>query len=121
MTDNNSQSRNSFGSAATLQVGEDSYSIHRLDSLSALADLSRIPFSLKLLLENLLRHEDGRHVVADDISALASAAATGAVSEREIAFSPARILLQDFTGVPCVVDLAAMRDAVEVLCGKPDV
>jgi aconitate hydratase len=113
-------SRNSFGSAGTLTVGQDTYSIHRLDALAGLADLSRIPFSLKLLLENLLRNEDGRSVDPDGISALASSAATGSVAELEIAFSPARILLQDFTGVPCVVDLAAMRDAVEALGGKPD-
>ncbi|MGH9169991.1 MAG: aconitate hydratase AcnA [Acidimicrobiales bacterium] len=121
MTENTSPSRNSFGSSATLRIGEDSYSIHRLDALSGLADLSKIPFSLKLLLENLLRHEDGRHVGAEAIAGLAASAASGAVSGREIAFSPARILLQDFTGVPCVVDLAAMRDAVEALGGKPDV
>ena len=110
----------SFASQATLEVGPDRYRVHRLDGLSGLCDLDKVPFSLKLLLENLLRNEDGLHVRAEDIEALARAAASGAASEREIAFSPARVLLQDFTGVPCVVDLAAMRDAVEALGGKPE-
>ncbi|MGO9558517.1 MAG: aconitate hydratase AcnA [Acidimicrobiales bacterium] len=112
----------SFGARATLGVGDDDYQIRRLGALSSLCDLSTVPYSIKLLLENLLRHEDGVHVKASDIEALASsrAAASSARPEQEIAFSPARILLQDFTGVPCVVDLAAMRDAVEALGGKPD-
>ena len=110
----------SFGSRAILEAGSERYGIRRLDALASLCDLDRVPYSLKLLLENLLRNEDGRHVTADDVEALARAAASGEVSEREIAFSPSRVLLQDFTGVPCVVDLAAMRDAVETLGGKPD-
>jgi|SRR5579872_379649 len=109
----------SFGSRATLEIGAERVTVRRLDALAELCDLDRVPFSLKLLLENLLRNEDGRHVTADDVEALARGAASGGVSEREIAFSPARVLLQDFTGVPCVVDLAAMRDAVEALGGKP--
>jgi aconitate hydratase len=120
MTETNAM--DSFGSRGTLGVGEDDYQIHRLDALSSLCDLATVPYSIKLLLENLLRHEDGLHVKASDIEALASsrAAASSLRPEQEIAFSPARILLQDFTGVPCVVDLAAMRDAVEALGGKPD-
>ncbi|MHB1987322.1 MAG: aconitate hydratase AcnA [Acidimicrobiales bacterium] len=111
----------SFGARGKFEIGDDHYEIHRLASLSALGDLSMIPFSTKLLLENLLRHEDGVHVHAADIEALARSASGAPTtrSEQEIAFSPARILLQDFTGVPCVVDLAAMRDAVEALGGKP--
>jgi aconitate hydratase len=110
----------SFGSRATLDVGGERFTLHRLEALAGLSDLSAVPFSLKLLLENLLRNEDGLHVKAEDVEALARAAGSGTVSEREIAFSPARVLLQDFTGVPCVVDLAAMRDAVEKLGGKAD-
>ena len=79
----------------------------------------RLPFALKVLLENLLRHEDGRTVTADDISAMA-AWLTTRTSEREIAFRPARVLMQDFTGVPAVVDLAAMRDAMLHLGGDPE-
>jgi len=119
MTGSSAQA-NSFGSKATLDVGGEGYSIHRLDALAGLADLEKIPYSIKLLLENLLRHEDGVHVDAAAIEALASNASKGLVLDQEIAFSPARILLQDFTGVPCIVDLAAMRDAVEHLGGKPD-
>ena len=110
-------SRDSFGSAGTLKVGERQFRIHRLSALESVADLGRVPYSIKLLLENLLRHEDGSSVRADDIEALANYAGSG--GEREIAYSPARILLQDFTGVPCVVDLAAMRDAFVALGGDP--
>src|ERR1035438_8669077 len=99
--------RNSFGAASTLNVGGRSYRIHRLSALQSTADLGKIPYSIKLLLENLLRHEDGVSVHAGDIEALARFTTDG--GGREIAYSPARILLQDFTGVPCVVDLAAMR------------
>ncbi len=113
-----------FGARRSLQVGDEQYGIVRLDSLSSYCDLATIPYSIKLLLENLLRHEDDLHVSARDIETLASSRAvssgSGAGAEQEIAFSPARILLQDFTGVPCVVDLAAMRDAIEQLGGKPD-
>jgi len=104
---------NSFGTRSDLRVGERSYEIHRLGDLGA-----RLPYSLKILLENLLRHEDGITVRPEDVSALA-AWDGGAGEEREIAFAPARILMQDFTGVPAVVDLAAMRDAVVRLGGQP--
>jgi aconitate hydratase len=113
-------SLNSFSSKATLEISQDAYQIHRLDALSDICDLSKVPFSMKLLLENMLRNENGLNVSAEDIAAVATSAAAGVAAQREIAFSPARILLQDFTGVPCVVDLAAMRDAVEDLGGKPD-
>ena len=110
---------NSFGSRATLDAGGRQYTIFRLDSLSKLADgnAERLPFSLKILLENLLRNEDGRFVKPDDIRALATWNVKGTV-EKEIAFRTARVLLQDFTGVPAVVDLAAMRDALARLGGN---
>jgi aconitate hydratase len=112
---------NSFGTRASLQVGSDSYEVHRLVALETLGhDVERLPYSLKVLLENLLRLEDGVAVTAGDVEALARAGTPEAPAEREIAFSPARILLQDFTGVPVVVDLAAIRDAVEDLGGRPD-
>ena len=109
---------NTFGARAILDVGAKSYTIFRLDSLSKLSKGSsdRLPVSLKILLENLLRNEDGRFVKADDIRALASWDVRGKV-EKEIAFRTARVLLQDFTGVPAVVDLAAMRDALAKLGG----
>jgi aconitate hydratase len=105
----------SFGARAQLRVGPTSYEIYRLD---ALADVDRLPFSLKVVLENLLRHEDGATVTADDVQALArwSPASAG---QREIAFAPARVLMQDFTGVPAIVDLAAMRDAMEAFGADP--
>src|SRR5688500_3982498 len=111
---------NSFGSRSTLDVAGRKYTIFRLDSLRSLADGSaeRLPFSLKILLENLLRNEDGKFVKPDDIRALATWNVKGAV-EKEIAFRTARVLLQDFTGVPAVVDLAAMRDALARLGGNP--
>ncbi len=104
---------NSFGSRGTLRVGEISYEIHRLDAAEGSGDL---PFCLKVLLENLLRTEDGTNVTAEQINALASwdAAAEPAT---EIQFSPARVLMQDLTGVPAVVDLAAMREAMRDLGG----
>ncbi|MGH9132566.1 MAG: aconitate hydratase [Ilumatobacteraceae bacterium] len=106
---------NSFGARAGLDAGDRTFEIFRL---AALGDgVAGLPFSLKVLLENLLRHEDGVSVTPDDVTALASW--DGSAGRREIAFMPARILLQDFTGVPAVVDLAAMRDAVEALGGDP--
>src|SRR5207244_100061 len=108
-------SDNSFGSLSELEVGDRRVTIHRLDALEADYQVSRLPFSLKILLENLLRHEDGVSVRREDIEALARW--NGGDEDREIAFAPARILMQDFTGVPAVVDLAAMRDAMEVLGG----
>ncbi len=111
-------STNSFGARATLSVGERSYEIFRLGALEPAHDIARLPFSLKILLENLLRNEDGVSVHARDIEALASWDAKDRPS-REIAFTPARVLMQDFTGVPAVVDLAAMRDAMHEMGGDP--
>ena len=107
---------NSFNTKSTLQVGEETYQIHRLADLEG---ANRLPFSLKILLENLLRHEDGRTVTADDIQALLDWDPSAEASQ-EIAFRPARVLMQDFTGVPAVVDLAAMRDAMGNLGGNPE-
>jgi len=104
---------NSFGTEGTLSVGNQKYKLHRL---GALKGGERLPFSLKVLLENLLRHEDDRTVRRDDVEALLKWDPK-AEPEREIAFRPARVLLQDFTGVPCIVDLAAMRDAITRLGG----
>ncbi len=111
-------SANSFDAKATLAVGERSYEIFRLDALQAKYDVARLPFSLKVLLENLLRNEDGEAIRAQDIEALASWDAKAEPSS-EIAFTPARVLMQDFTGVPAVVDLAAMRDAMRGMGGDP--
>src|ERR687886_806723 len=107
---------NSFGARAELALGDRTFEIFRLDALASLADVARLPFSLKVLLENLLRNEDGNAVVPEDIEAFARWD-PAASSAREIAFSPARVLMQDFTGVPAVVDLAAMRDAMADLGG----
>ena len=106
----------SFGARKPLKVGNTTYQIYRLDAVKGPVD--SLPFSLKILLENLLRHEDGRTVTTDDVEALAHVGSEGR-ADREIAFPPARVLLQDFTGVPCVVDLAAMRDAIAKLGGDP--
>jgi aconitate hydratase len=110
---------NTFGAAGTLRVGDREYAINRLSALAGDHDVARLPYSLKILLENLLRNEDGVNVDANTVRTLADFATAG-VGETEIAFSPARILLQDLTGIPCVVDLAAMRDAVEALGGPVD-
>ncbi len=112
-------SRNSFDAKGTLDVGGRSYEIFRLSALAGRFDVDRLPFSLKILLENLLRNEDGVSVGAAEIEALAGWD-PASEPDREIAFAPARILMQDFTGVPCVVDLAAMRDAMVDLGGDPD-
>ena len=104
-------SANSFDAKATLAVGDRSYEIYRVDALQSKYDVARLPYSLKVLLENLLRNEDGEAIRAQDIEALASWDAKAEPS-KEIAFTPARVLMQDFTGVPAVVDLAAMRDAI---------
>jgi aconitate hydratase len=112
-------STNSFDAKATLNVGEHSYEIFRLDALQAKYDIARLPFSLKILLENLLRNEDGESIRAQDIEALATWNAKDDPS-REISFTPARVLMQDFTGVPAIVDLAAMRDAMSELGGDPN-
>jgi aconitate hydratase len=111
---------NSFASRATLTSGNRSYSIYRLPALTARGfNLSRLPFCLKILLENLLRREDGVNVTAADIEFLGQWDAKAEPS-REIAYMPARVLMQDFTGVPAVVDLAAMRDAIRTLGGDPE-
>src|SRR5690554_2498393 len=107
----------SFGARQSLSVGGQTYRIHRLDAVGDGVD--DLPYTLKILLENLLRHEDGVNITADDVRALAAWDPTAQPS-REIAFTPARVILQDFTGVPAVVDLAAMRDAMQDLGGKPE-
>ncbi|HYH91442.1 MAG TPA: aconitate hydratase [Solirubrobacteraceae bacterium] len=109
-------SENSFDARADLEVGGETYEIFRLDALQSTFDVARLPFSLKVLLENLLRNEDGISVSKEDIEALARWDAN-AEPTQEIAFTPARVILQDFTGVPAVVDLAAMRDAMADLGG----
>jgi len=113
-------SLDSFRCCKTLQAGGKTYAYYSLPiaEKNGLKGISRLPFSMKVLLENLLRNEDGRTVTKDDIKAVAEWLKTKS-SDREIAFRPARVLLQDFTGVPCVVDLAAMRDAMKVLGGDP--
>ena len=108
----------SFDTRSTLAAGGAEYEIFRLDRLAGRFDPGRLPFSLKILLENLLRHEDGSGVTAGDVEALAGWD-PGAEPSTEIAFTPSRVLLQDFTGVPAVVDLAAMRDAMRTLGGDP--
>ena len=110
---------NSFNTRDRLNVGAQPCEVHRLEKLEAqgLTLLEVLPFSLRILLENLLRCEDGRFVQADDILALAKWAP--GVAQKEIAFMPARVLLQDFTGVPAVVDLATMREAVQKMGGNP--
>ena len=112
-------SENSFGARADLEVGGRSYEIYRLDALQEKFDVARLPFSLKILLENLLRNEDGVAVRKQDIEALASWD-HNAEPSKEIAFTPARVVMQDFTGVPAIVDLAAMRDAMADLGGDPN-
>ena len=115
-----SETSNSFSSRSILASGDRTYTIYRLPALTERGfDLSRLPFSLKILLENLLRREDGVNVTAGDIEFLAKWDAKAEPS-REIAYMPARVLMQDFTGVPAVVDLAAMRDAIRTLGGDPE-
>jgi aconitate hydratase len=113
-------SLDSFRCAKTLKVGSKTYAYFSLPTAekNGLKGISRLPFSMKVLLENLLRNEDGRTVTKEDIHAVAAWLKTKS-SEREIAFRPARVLMQDFTGVPAVVDLAAMRDAMSALGGDP--
>src|SRR5438552_4284239 len=111
-------SQNSFGAKGALEVAGREYEIFRLAALQQRFDVARLPFSLKVLLENLLRTEGNGAVTAADIEALASWDARAQPS-REIAFTPARVLMQDFTGVPAVVDLAAMRDAMAEMGGDP--
>ncbi|HCX88831.1 MAG TPA: aconitate hydratase, partial [Gammaproteobacteria bacterium] len=109
----------SFNSRTSLDVNGKRYQMFALDTLGLRFDLSRLPVTLKILLENLLRTEDGVNVTAADVEALAGWK-PGDGNETEIAFTPARVLMQDFTGVPAVVDLAAMRAAVANLNGDPD-
>ncbi len=114
------QTSDSFGARTTLRVGDATYEILSLEKAekNGLSGVSRLPFTLKILLENLLRFEDGRTVTADDVKALTDWLENrGTTDRREIAFRPARVLMQDFTGVPAVVDLAAMRDAMKDLGG----
>jgi aconitate hydratase len=111
-------SSDSFGARSTLEVSGRSYEIHRLDALQSKFDVARLPYSLKVLLENVLRLEDGESVSSADVEAIASWDAKAEPSI-EIPFQPSRVLMQDFTGVPAVVDLAAMRDAMEDLGGDP--
>jgi aconitate hydratase len=108
----------SFSSRSQLAVGGESYEIFRLDALQSTYDVARLPYTLKILLENVLRHEDGETVKREDVEAVATWVARDDPS-REISFMPARVLLQDFTGVPAIVDLAAMRDAMRDLGGDP--
>ncbi|MGX1971739.1 aconitate hydratase AcnA [Streptomyces kronopolitis] len=108
-------SANSFDARSTLQVGDESYEIFKLDKVEGSA---RLPYSLKVLLENLLRTEDGANITADHIRALGGWDSQAQPSQ-EIQFTPARVIMQDFTGVPCVVDLATMREAVKELGGDP--
>ena len=109
---------NSFDTKKTLEVGSNQYEVFSLSRLDNQANVATLPFSLKILLENLLRHEDGKDVTSDDIEALINWDAR-AEPKTEIAFTPSRVILQDFTGVPAVVDLAAMRDAMSALGGDP--
>ncbi|HPF82209.1 MAG TPA: aconitase family protein, partial [Tetrasphaera australiensis] len=108
-------STNSFGAQGQLQVGEQSYEIFRINTVEGHESL---PYSLKVLLENLLRTEDGANVTADQIRALGGWD-ENADPDTEIQFTPGRVIMQDFTGVPCVVDLATMREAVAELGGDP--
>ncbi len=111
-----STSIDSFGAKGTLEVGENSYEIFRL---SAVPGTEKLPYSLKVLAENLLRTEDGANITADHIRAIASWDPSAEPSI-EIQFTPARVIMQDFTGVPCIVDLATMREAVTTLGGDPN-
>ncbi|NGP05209.1 aconitate hydratase AcnA [Rhodococcus sp. 14C212] len=111
-----STSIDSFGAKGTLEVGENSYEIFRL---SAVPGTEKLPYALKVLAENLLRTEDGANITADHIRAIASWDPSAEPSV-EIQFTPARVIMQDFTGVPCIVDLATMREAVETLGGDPN-
>src|SRR5687767_1034122 len=108
----------SFSARSTLQVGGETHEIFRIDALQERYDVLRLPYTLRILLENLLRREDGETVTREDVEAVATWNAK-ADPTREITFAPARVLLQDFTGVPAIVDLAAMRAAMQDLGGDP--
>ena len=109
---------NSFKSQSSLTLGDATYEIYRLDALSEVGDIETIPYSIRILLENLLRYEDGKNVTHAMIERLAKYDPTN-VGESEIGFVPARVLLQDFTGVPCIVDLASMREGFAAMGGDP--
>ena len=119
MADQSPQSLDSFKCRKTLKAGSRTFTYYSLKAAekNGLEGISRLPFTLKILLENLLRHEDGRSVTKDDIKAMAGWLQSKGAKQREIAFRPSRVLMQDFTGVPAVVDLAAMRDAMVELGG----
>src|SRR5215210_3412917 len=108
----------SFGARDTLEVSGREFEVFRLDALQSEYDVARLPYSIKVLLENALRLEDGDSVTRENVEAIATWDATAEPSI-EIPFQPARVLMQDFTGVPALVDLAAMRDAIEELGGDP--
>ncbi len=109
--------QDTLGARKTLKVGSKSYDYYSLaDAAAKYGDISRLPFSMKVLLENMLRFEDGKTVTTDDVKAIIDWQQERR-SDREIQYRPARVLMQDFTGVPCVVDLAAMRDAITKLGG----
>jgi aconitate hydratase len=116
---NSVTSLDSFGARATLEVGGREYEVFRLDALADRFDIARLPYSVKVLLENVLRLEDGVSASADDVEAIASWD-PAAEPSAEIPYQPARVLMQDFTGVPAVVDLAAMRDAMAEIGGDPE-
>src|SRR3954469_14731852 len=111
---------NSYDARAELDVGGKTLTYYRLEALQSQYDVARLPYSLKVLLENVLRNEDGDAVTKDHVEALATWD-HNADPSKEIPFTPARVVLQDFTGVPCVVDLAAMRDAMADMGGAPAV
>ncbi len=121
MTAHDSASQDSFKSRKTLKVGNKTYAYYSLPDAekNGLAGISRLPYSMKVLLENLLRNENGRSVVKDDMVAVSAWLDNKGKVEKEIGFRPARVLMQDFTGVPAVVDLAAMRDGMNTLGGDP--
>src|SRR5687768_768537 len=104
----------SFATRSEFEVGGKTYELFRLDALQERYDVARLPYTLRILLENVLRNEDDQAITADDIEAVARWVAADEPN-REISFTPARVLLQDFTGVPAIVDLAAMRDAMRDL------
>ena len=106
---------NSFFTKSYLQIGNARYAVHNLNALDW---ASKLPYSLKVLLENVLRHEDGVHITKDHVLAFKHWAQSGK-NPTDIEYSPARVLMQDFTGVPAIVDLAAMRDAVANIGGNP--
>src|SRR5713101_2865574 len=113
-------SKNSFGARTTLTVASKGYTIYALDALIQRGfDLAHLPYSIKVMVENVLRREDGVIVTTDQVEALARWTEERGRGEREFSFMPARVLLQDFTGVPVVADLAVMRDAIRKLGGDP--